>query len=146
MKKLIYLPILVVIISLLNNSCCTKKDCGYKNYPNIRIESEFASYFDLFKVDTTINEIIDSNRYFGSYFYLGYSEAEDIRKYTYIIKRNSNLIDTISKIEFDLIEYMNDCNTCFLVNNSSTAIDYTNLKLKLNNHLLLNNDHIVLDN
>lgn len=146
MKKLICLLSLVVVISLITISCCTKKDCGYKNYPNIRIESEFASYFDLFTVDTTLNEIIDSNRYFGSYFYLGYSEAEDIRKYTYLIKRNSNLIDTITKIEFEIIEYMNDCNTCFLANNSSIAIDYTNLKLKLNNLLLINENHIVLDN
>jgi hypothetical protein len=117
-------------------SCCTDVECTFKHYPSLSVELvDFnASGNGVVKVfDSTSVLAINSFGYQYNNFHIDYIESEkDIRTLTYIVQSEGGRSDTISKINFEVFDFVNNCNTCFLMKQREIATNYRNLEYYLN--------------
>jgi hypothetical protein len=130
-----YLPMFMVIAIALT-ACCTKVECGVKQYPSLGVELvDFnASGKGMVKLfDSTSTIAVDSFEYQYNNFHIDYVENErDIRAMTYVINSDEGRRDTISKINFEIFDFMNNCNKCLFSEQGEIATNYRNLEYHLN--------------
>lgn len=130
-KQIILISICTVFLTY---SCCTSKDCGYEEYPSIKI---LLIDFPAIIIDNSTNQIIDSihvDLNSSATFNSGISHTfdNDMRGKTFIIKTNKPSIDTITNVIYEINTFMNNCNNCFLADGGAEATDYSNLQYTLN--------------
>lgn len=133
--KNILLPI--AIISLFISSCCTKKYCEPEQYPRITITLEGFNSSQTGYVIVThqfTGTVIDSfefdhNTIIISQNQQGYSPIEHF----YQIYSDSNRVDLLSRITYDMKSETIECNTCFLTKDIQDITSFRNLSFFLNN-------------
>jgi hypothetical protein len=136
--------LVVIILSLIFSSCCTKKDCSIENYPNLTIRLPYQK--GLVRIVDQNNQQIDSLNFRSGIFRINYAkDVADIRNLSYMVYTNNTLHDSITNIGFEIYEYENKCNQCFLANNAETAIDFRSLTCEVNGRVEVNNLDIVID-
>ena len=123
---------LIVFVALFS-SCCTKKDCEIKEYPNIPIGYKGFSSGDLadakiFLTNKMDYQIIDSssnihsiNHYFGD-------KRIEAKDYNFIIVTKFTR-DTVHKMDYEYVQKTVDCNSCFLIkdnaNKQTTLVNFS---------------------
>lgn len=142
-------PVFLFIgITFLLAGCCTKKGCNFERYPRLTVELDGLSQSGNGMV-TIINSVtgqwIDSLHYSQNIFHIEHVEGQfDLRGKQFIVHSDNQRTDTISGIQFESYTYNNDCNRCFLADNSEQATNYRNLVYFVNGTAFLNEEKIVL--
>ena len=140
MKKII-LP--VVLISLFISSCCTKKYCEPEQLPSIKVTLEgfnpsTVGFVIVYEANSGLQ--MDSfdfyqNTVFISKHEQGYYSTNKI----FNIHSESNRIDTLHQVTYDLVSERIECNSCFM------SKDYQEISRFQNLHYHLNTDSILTE-
>ena len=132
--KNIILPI--AIISLFVSSCCTKKDCIPELYPTIKITIEGVNHYYPGYVIVTLENTgvqvdsfnLNQNVVIISQDYQGYSPIGR----TYQIHSDSNRVDTVHQVNYDMTSETIECNDCFMKKDLQDVSYFQNLSFYVN--------------
>lgn len=127
---------MIISILFFCSGCCTKKLCKYEHYPTLNVkigDFNISGKGHVNVLDHISGVAIDSFEFYSNTFEIRYINDEfDLRGKDYFIFSGSNRIDSITNIEFEIYEFYNDCNKCFLAEGGGNATDFKNLKYTLN--------------
>lgn len=139
--------ITIILILLVFNSCCTKKECICTSIESFSI-SFYNNNNNVLKIEiidksngqSILKETKNSYFYIGSY---GSIIPKSIKDYTYIINYE-NIKDTIKEIKNTHKISSGVCNKCFFIFNSDRyeCKIYENYSIKMSNKTVVGNEII----